>query len=165
MTLTSATKGNTNAPTLDLFRNTTRAYAFYEAIAGQENELFSTLQMSHTYKLGTNISCHMHWTCGTTNTTANVTWAIEVSKSDLYYVFPASTTYKKSQVCGVAYNETLTDFGSIGTFNGVSGIGVFRIFRNSANVTDTYAGNDVFGLSLDCHYQKDSPGSRTEYLK
>jgi hypothetical protein len=161
--LTSKVAG-TKAPSLTQFRNGTYAMAFSNAVAGSEEEVFTTLQMSHSYKLNSTINCHIHYTCGTASAN-NITWALEVSKANINGLYPSSTTLKKVGSCTTAYTHYLADFGSIGNFSGISGVAVARIYRNSANTTDNYTGDDAFGISLDCHYEKDSFGSNGEYVK
>lgn len=154
----------TKPPTLTQFRNGTYAMAFADVITAQEQEVYTSFQMSHSYKEGSDIYCHLHWTCGT-NSTSNVTWAIEITKQDINSIFPITTTYTNTSPCNKAYTHNLANFGSIGSFNGISGVGLVRLYRNSGNVKDTYSGNDVFALSLDCHYEKDSLGSNEEFVK
>jgi hypothetical protein len=155
---------STKPPTLTSFIGGTYALAFENVGLGNEQEVYTSLQMSHSYKLGTNISCHLHWSCGTTSAN-NVTWALEITKSDLNSIFPTTTTLKKPSSCGTAFNHNIDSFGSIGSFSGLSGVGMVRLYRDSANTTDNFAGNNAFALSLDCHYQKDSLGSNEEYVK
>lgn len=164
--LIGGTTPATNPPSLTQFKNGTYAYAFGNKIANQESQLFATLQMSHSYKLGTDIDCHIHWACGgSATTTNNVTWALEVTKADIGGVFGNAVTYRVNQSCGTAYTHNLADWHSIGNFTGLSGVAQMRVYRDSAYVGDSYTGDDAFGLSLDCHYEKDSLGSRQEYVK
>jgi hypothetical protein len=162
--LTSARVGILNPPTLTAFKNTTYIYAFANVISNQEQDLVISKQMSHSYKLGTDINFHLHWSCGTTSNN-NVTWGLEVTKANLNGVFGNTVTYYITQACGNAYIHNLADFRSIGSFNDLSGIAIMRLFRNSGNTSDNYAGDDVFAISLDAHYQRDSLGSTLEFIK
>lgn len=153
------------APTLTIFNNTNiLVYAFSNAVANSEDRVYATLQMSHSYKLRSDIDCHLHWTCGTTSTN-NVTWSIYYTLGDINNKFTESNIITATQPCGNSYVHNLVDFHSIGNFTGISGIANFMLLRNSSIASDTYTGNDAFALSFDCHYEKDSIGSNQEYVK
>lgn len=163
--LATARTGTLRIPTWTSFKNGTYALAFADqSVANNQEEAFVSLQMSHSYKQGTDIDCHIHWACGTASNN-NVTWGLEVTKADISGTFGNTQTYYATQSCGTAYQHRLADFHSIGNFSSISGIAQMRIFRNSSGVADNYAGSDVFGLSLDCHYEKDRLGSNEEYIK
>lgn len=164
VTITSAGSDNL-APALSDFKGgPIKLYTFSDAVGGSEDRVYASLQMSHSYKLGTDIDCHVHWTCGTTSTN-NVTWSLWVSKADIGSNYSTPSVYTVTQQCGDAYKHNLADFHSIGNFTGISGIANFVFLRNSTQTSDTYTGNDAFAISLDCHYEKDSIGSREEYVK
>lgn len=151
-------------PTLTQFKNETYIYAFANAVAVNENSVVGSIQMSHTYLLGSPILCHIHWTCGTSSTN-NVTWGLEYTSADLHHIFPSTKTMIVTAPCGIAYNHSLSEFGNIGNFTMLSGIINYRLYRASSLASDTYTGNDVFGINFDCHYQRNTIGSYEEYYK
>jgi hypothetical protein len=158
--LTSMRSPSTDPANCDtLFRNNVAACAF--AI---NDNLVSNLQLSHSYALGTQIDCHIHWS-SQNNNTGSVVWGLEYTKADLGSTFPTTTTIYCKQANNNtvgSYEHKLCDFHTIGNFTGLSGTVQMRLFRNITG--DTY-GSDAFGLSLDCHYQKDSVGSTSEFGK
>lgn len=157
--ITARPPASGNADCDTAFLNTTKACAFSTG-----ESLEASLQMSHSYALGTDINCHIHWTSANNNT-GNIIWGLEYTKQDMNLAFPATTTIyctASNPSATGAYTHRVCDFGSIGNFTGLSGIAMARIFRNTTG--DTY-GSDAFGLSLDFHYQKDTIGSASEYGK
>jgi hypothetical protein len=164
MPLLTGRVGILNPPSLEVFRNGTYAYSFKNAIIGSEEDIMLTLQMEHSYKINSNIYCHMHWSCGTTSND-NVTWGLEYLNANRNGLFLSSGILRATQPCGNAYTNNFIPIGSIGSFSELSGVSLIRVFRNSANDSDTYAGNDVFGLYADCHYEIDSLGSSQELNK
>lgn len=162
----TATGSGQFAPTITNFRGgPIQLYAFSNAVANSEDRVYGTLQMSHSYKLGTPIDCHVHFTCGTNQTTNNVTWTMFVSKATIGGIFDNAQSYTSTLECGEVYSHRLADFHNIGNFTGISGIANVMIMRNSTVASDTYTGNDAFALSMDCHYERDSFGSNEEYVK
>lgn len=162
----TATGSGKFAPTLSNFRGgPVQLYTFSNAPLNSEDRVFGTLQMSHSYKLGTPIDCHVHFACGTNQTTNNVTWTLAVSKADIGGIFNVAQSYTATLECGEVYTHRLADFHNIGNFTYISGIANIMIMRNSTAASDTYTGNDAFALSLDCHHEKDSLGSNEEYTK
>jgi len=146
------------------FVNNTYAFMFENVAANNEEELYGSLQMSHSYKLNSTIECHLHWSPTTTNV-GNVSWQLESTYADIGSVFPTTNINNCTGTTnGTAYAHYLCDFHNTARFNLISGILMLRVVRRSGLATDTYTG-DAAGLSLDCHYEKDTLGSDAEYAK
>lgn len=127
----------------------------------RDEELAFSIQMSHQYKHGTTMNLHVHYSPDTT-ATGNVVWGIGYTMGCIndtmnaeVIVTAAATIASPSQ-----YKHLLIDItNNIPSCNNPSAVIFGRVFRNGSSSNDTLTG-DCSGLSLDIHYQKDSPGSR-----
>ncbi len=149
-------------------------YYFRDA-QGVEAMSFS-VQLPHSWKEGTTIFPHIHWTPKTTVALGQVVqWNFEYSWANYDptpVAFPAITTSTVTVASpftlGTHLITSLTgsNVGISATGKKVSSILVCRIWRNAdvGNASDTYAG-DCGALSLDFHFQMDTFGSRGEYTK
>lgn len=160
-------------------------YSFDDAGAGSEKEIFFTMQMPHAWKVGSKISLHVHWIGGASDTTAAPRWGLEYTFKAIGQTFGATNTIYSTGVNVDAsgnYDPNITagkhyisEFAAIdpgATASGISAVLIARLFRNSANAADTYnvAGTPPAGatcglLYIDAHYETDSPGSSSEYVK
>jgi len=144
-------------------------YAF-DASALQE--VFFTIQMPHSWA-GTAIHPHIHWS-PETDATGSVVWGMEYTWINYHPTtsleFPASTTITATSdpIDGQALHHLITEFSSITPTvdeqDGISSIIVVRFFRAAENDSDTYAA-DAFALSFDIHYERNTVGSREEFVK
>jgi len=135
--------------------------------------LFSTndtvaiwFQMPHTWKEGTNIIPHIHWSKTTTNA-GLPNWQMKYKWANAGDVFPAFNTLM-SGTEGVP-NSNIIDKHSIYTFGEISGAGklissMICIYLVRTTTGDTYA-DDARLMEVDIHYQVDSTGSRQEFIK
>jgi len=130
------------------------------------------VQMPHSYKQGSTIHPHVHWTPKST-LSGEVEWVFEYSWQNYNatpLAFPVITTnYIVSEsglTAGTHLITSLTDLnaGIDGTGKNVSSILVCRIWRDSRRTNDTYNG-DAGLLSFDIHFQIDTVGSRLQYIK
>lgn len=167
-----------NAPTFAQIRRdaggTSRgvyAYLMDNAGAGQEKELFLNLQMPHGKLLGSAIDLHVHWIPTTAgNAGEKVRWGLEYTWAKLGQQFPTTTTiYGDTPTLGditVAYHHCLTPFAALNppADESLSTILQCRLFRDSANAADTFAGS-VGVLSIDAHVEFDRIGSREEFVQ
>jgi len=132
-----------------------------------------TVQLPHSWKEGTTIYPHLHWTPKETGT-GNVEWNYEYTwvnyNSSTPEVFPAITTSVVLSSGPFTANTHLItpltsgNAGISASGKKISSILVCRIWRNSSNSNDTYAANAGL-LFLDFHYELDTFGSRDEYAK
>ena len=124
------------------------------------DELHGSLETLHDYLEGSDIVPHIHW-CPTTADVGNVKWQIEYIWLSRTGTIGASTTISVTTAAGgTAWALKRSDFPTI------SGVGrqigdrfAFRIFRDPADVADTYGFNAAI-LDVGIHYEKDTVGSR-----
>jgi len=138
-----------------------------------EEELYFAVQMPHSWKFGTDISPHVHWT-PTVNGGAGevVSWGMEYTLSDIGGVYGnTSIIYTYETIPGgdlVADTHYLSEFPHIDMsgIDSVSAMLICRVFRDAtgAGGTDDY-GDDAALFEIDFHYQIDSLGSQLEYIK
>lgn len=138
----------------------------------QEEEVYLMAQMPHSWKQGSSISPHVHWT-PSANGTGTVSWGLEYSWANIAGVFPATSfMYANSNLQG-AVNISgsvhyLTEFPDItGSSKTISSMLAMRLFRNATGgggSGDSYTG-DAGLLEFDIHYQIDSLGSNEEHNK
>jgi hypothetical protein len=136
------------------------------------NEVFATAQMPHSYKLGTDLHFHIHWSpCdrGDDEGTADVAWMIDYSIANVHGNFPSSSTADLTTTCaGVDDRHELTPYIAIdGSGLLISNIIFMRIYRSATG--DTWVGTQTAQspalLEVDIHYELDTVGSRTRDAK
>lgn len=170
-----------NAPTFEKYFDdsggTSRGvylYSFDDAVGGSEKEVFFTMQMPHSWA-GTSISFHVHWVPSVADTTATPRWGLEYcwvdiggTYGDTTIVYATGNTASDTDL--TQYKHYITEFADLAPGAGADGISsvlIGRLFRDSANAADTYdqATNKCGLLYIDAHYEVDTIGSRTEYVK
>lgn len=162
--ITATKAAGVNDPTFAKFRDSgggsVGVYA-YDFSAVTKQELFFALQLPHTYKEGTDIYPHVHWSPPTTES-GNVVWGIEYSWVNEYNAFPntASTTVT-SAANSTAYAHRRAEFGAINGAGKIrSSMLMGRIYRDSTNTADTYS-TGAFLLEIDFHHQVNKLGTET----
>jgi hypothetical protein len=140
--------------------------------ATTEQELYFTIQLPHSYKHGSDLFPHVHWTTATgTPSSTNVTWGLEYSVISIGGNFPTTESLTSSTI--ISGIPTITGTGqhlitALGTISGtgmnISTVLVCRVYRAAANGTDTFA-NEAGFLGFDIHYEQDTQGSRSEFTK
>ena len=77
----ATSKGSSNPPTMTSYRKngagTSQGTFIWMFAAGTEQELYFTVQIPHSYKVGTDLLPHVHWTTTSTTPGNNVTWSLE----------------------------------------------------------------------------------------
>jgi len=143
-----------------------------EAVAGNEKEVFFTLQTPHAWA-GTAISMHVHFVPAATVNSSDIIWGLEYCWKDIGETFgdtviiQSSTTLLPDDANIAAGKHYIAEFADISpgaTADGMSSILIGRLFRNSSDGGDTYT-NKVGLLYIDAHYEIDSFGSNEEYIK
>jgi hypothetical protein len=140
--------------------------------ATTEQELYFTVQIPHSYKVGSDIFPHIHWTTATgTPSGTDVVWGLEYSAIAIGGSFPVTATLTANSVLAGIGTPTgtgqhlITSLGTIsGTNFGISTVLVCRVYRAAANSSDVFA-NETGLLGIDFHFEKDTEGSRTEFSK
>jgi len=127
-------------------------------------------QVPHAWKVGTNLRPHIHWT-PTDDTAGDVVWKLEYKVAPIGDDVPAAYTAATTTATIAADSDTLhilTEFDDIdmSEVTGLSCIILWKLSRigGSTDPADDYD-NDAKLLELDFHYQIDSVGSDTEYVK
>lgn len=137
-----------------------------------EQEVYFTVQLPHSYKVGTALYPHVHWTTAIgTPTRTNVVWGLEYSVIAIGGSFPNTSTLTGNSVIspiatisGIG-QHLITSLGSIsGTNLGISTVIACRLYRDATNSIDAFD-EEVGLLGFDIHYEKDTQGSREEFVK
>ena len=142
--------------------------------ASTEQEVYFCLQLPHSYKVGTPLYPHVHWTTVTgtpNNSSSKVVWGLEYALAPIGGTYPASTSIITNNqiIPSITPSGTsqhlITSFDTIPrTGLNISTILVMRLYRAAASSEDTF-GNEAGFLGFDIHYEKDTDGSRTEFTK
>jgi len=153
-------------PNFEIFTDGLYVYKFSTTNDDDESVHFIA-QMPHTYKEGSDICPHVHWSPDSTNT-GNVRWQLEYVIVNINGTFAGAATSDTitEAADGVALKHQLAEFTTIdGTGLTISHIIICRLTRmSSSDGLDTFTGNACF-FEFDFHYQKDTQGSRTESAK
>jgi hypothetical protein len=134
----------------------------------QDRHVAGTAQMPHAWREGTTIKPHIHWTKTTADAGgAAVTWQMRFATASIdgavsaYSGWTAGTLVQGNLTSLEWHN--ITSFGDLAmTGLGVSTIVIWELRRVGS--TDAYNSNARL-LALDFHYQRNSSGSRREYVK
>jgi hypothetical protein len=146
-------------------------YSFDKAITAQQKEIFFTLQLPHAWNGGA-VHLHVHWIGDTNGAAATPQWGLEYTFKNLGAVFGNTaiilgTGNEQGDASIVALKHYVTELGILtpdATNNAISAVLIGRLFRNSGNVSDTYAGKCGL-LYIDAHIVMDATGSVQEYVK
>ena len=124
-------------------------------------EVHFNVQLPHSYKHGSDIYPHVHWSPTTANA-GNVVWQLEYTWANINGTFGAATTIASTADAagGTAWVHNMATFAAItGTGKTLSSMLVCRLFRDGSHGSDTYA-DDAALLEFDIHYEMDTVGSR-----
>ena len=150
-----------SAPVSDTFvGGSTRAWRWQSA-GPNPRRLDFELQIPHGFNedVSYGIRIHIHWACGLASPANTVGWYMDATATNVGGTFGAPITYGPVALAPTgAFHHMLTP---IHTFTGFheSAVIVGNIYRD---ILDAYAGDDVFGLSLDAHYVVQKTGSLDE---
>ncbi len=129
-----------------------------------DQELFFDRQLPHSYREGTDIRPHVHWSPSTAGA-GNVTWKLEYTWVNIDGTFGTTTTIAvtdATDTTALKHHKALMS-NIDGTGKTMSSMLLCRLYRDVSD-GDTYAA-DAFALEIDFHYQKDTVGSREELTK
>lgn len=135
------------------------------------DEVFFTCQIPHSYKQGTDIEVHVHWTPadrGNEESGNTVAWKLDYSWTNVNAVFPSSATADMTDTCTGTddYHEITASITVTGTGKNISSMLVCRLYRDAG---DTWAGITAAQspalLEFDIHFQINTMGSRQEFVK
>ncbi len=140
----------------------------------KNDEAFASCQMPHSYKLGSDIYFHLHWTPGdrgNEESGATVGWKLDYSIANTGSDFPASTTLDLSDACSGAddRHEKAASVQVSGAGLTLSHAILLRIYRTDTGADDTWTGvtaaQSPVLLEIDIHFEMDTVGSRQERVK
>jgi len=148
---------------------TLKVYAFKK-----NDQVFASCQMPHTYKEGTDLEFHIHWTPharGNEEASTLVGWKIDYTAANVNGTFGATTTLDLSATTtGTDDKHEIIGAASVdGTGLKVSHMIMVRIYREDTGADDTWSGTtnaqSPVLLEMDIHHEVDTMGSRQEYIK
>ena len=137
-----------------------------QAAENNEEIVYFALYIPARYKEDTHIHLCIDWV-GEDATAGDVVWKMTYSRGPVDGVFPGATAITKASA-----NSPVADTHIVSHFDLIDGTG-FKVHdvllcslrRNSSNVLDTFAGKDAYFLGIDVHFQADTLGTRTIYIK
>lgn len=164
----SLDKGSSSAVIGDIWTGGPQIYFFKD---NQVTAMSFVVQMPHSWKQGTTIYPHLHW-MPKSGASGDMVWNFDYSwqnyNPDTPQVFPTyttSTVVSAGPFTATSHKITSLVAGGLnGTGKNISSILICRIWRSPALEADTY-GDDAGVLSFDIHFQIDTMGSRSEYIK
>ena len=129
-----------------------------------------TVQFPHSYKVGTDIYAHVHWTPGANGNEENgalVGWKLDYTWANIGSNFGALASVDLSDACdGIDWKHQITPDVIIDghtVSKGISSMLICNIKRTDTGGDDTWSGTASGALPLlleiDFHYQQDSIGS------
>jgi len=148
----------------------------YQAMQFANNdEIFFSCQLPHSYKEGTDIRAHVHWTPrdrGVAESGKIVGWKLDVSWCNINNgIFDTSTTLDMSDACtGTSdYHEVGAAIAGLdGTGKKISSMLMCRLYRDdpgSGEWVGTTGAQSPVLLQFDFHHELDMSGSRIEWVK
>jgi len=159
-----------NAPDYELYAFGIGSGVEFPCLAFDVGEyIYFDIQTSHSMKLNTTLGFHIHFVLpNTTDIGDKAQFQLDVIAAGVNgsFAVPTGSPYTAEHTVAADDNtkHRLLDIADIAAVNTtVSSIYKCKLTRIAAS-TDEYAG-DVYVNFLDCHYQKDQMGSRTEYVK
>ena len=153
-------------PAFEEFTDGLYVYKFSTTNADDES-LHFVAQIPHSYKEGSDLYPHLHWSPDSTNT-GNVRWQFEYIVANIDGTFASTATSETitEAADGTALKHQLAGFSAIdGTGLTISHMLICRLTRlGDSDAADTFTGNACV-LEFDFHYEINSFGSREEYTK
>jgi len=141
----------------------------------QKNDaVYASTQMPHSYKEGTDLYFHIHWTpCDRGNEEDGnlVGWKVDYTIANVNGTFVSSSTVDLSDACsGTDDKHEITSSVQVsGTGLKISHIIMLKIYRSDTGADDTWVGSTAAQspaiLEFDIHFQINSYGSRQETVK
>lgn len=171
--LINARNGGGNQPLLTAIQGNVQALTFTIG-----DYVYSSFELLHEYKEGSDIEAHIHWANQSSDTTVRgVKWELEYTVSNLSNsstppfanAFPASVIISKEIQIPANTPVKTHIYTDIGIISGVGlKIGTYilwRLRRIAATVTPAAPASNPYGLALGTHIQQNSIGSSTEHTK
>jgi len=128
--------------------------------------IYAIAQMPHTWKLGSTIKPHIHWSPTSTDT-GNVYWRLEYKWTNINATESGTWTTLNIQDAadGTVGKHQIIGLGDMdGTGKTLSSAITMKLSRIGGDTLDTYT-DDARLLEFDIHYEIDAFGSDEEYVK
>jgi len=130
-----------------------------------QKAVYFSLQLPHSYKEGTDLYVHVHYTYGSDNRDHTAVWALYYSYANINDVFSQPDFRQVTTTHGDSAQHLVASFDKIsGAGLKISSMFVCELFRDSTDVEDTYK-DDLYLLEVDVHFEQDSMGSTTQWIK
>ena len=136
-----------------------------QAVEGNQEEVYFTLQMPHSWKEGsTQLGPRIH-VSSTGDDPGAIYWGLEYSWANIFYTFSTGNIIYATQASMVNNSQQLVKFTDIsGAGKNISSVLMCRLFRASASSWDTSSGDGIL-LEFDMNYEIDTVGSRATTTK
>ena len=148
-------------PTLKVWGTVYRLWAFSPTVL---NQAFFTQELFHEWKPGTTVYPHIHWLQDAPGT-GDVRWQLDWRYVKVNQVSSGTSTLDLTSAAGGSVDQHnvfqnvngiyLSDFD-------VGGQIICRLYRDAANVADTFAG-DALLLAFGFHFETDREGTSTMF--
>lgn len=131
------------------------------------NVAIAWFQMPHSWKIGTNIDIHIHWSKATTNAGV-VNWQMKYKWGNSGEVMPGFSVLAKGTV--IFPDSNTVDKQARYGWDSIDATGkqlssMICVYIARVNDGDDTFTGDANLYEVDIHYQKDSMGSRQELIK
>ncbi len=141
----------------------------YSFSASTMQQIWFTFHLDHDYAPGTPIYLHVHWlNAAAVPNTGNVRWGLQYTyaRGHQQQAFPAATTVYVTQAAqSTRYMHMIAEVADADVVPSTNlqtdGLLLVRAFRDAANAGDTCT-DEVFMLTMDCHYQSDRHATRNK---
>jgi hypothetical protein len=147
----------------------------FKVLAFAKNDaIYVTTQMPHSYKEGSDLEFHAHWTPkdrGNEESGNTVGWKVDYSIANIGSNFGSSATVDLSDTCsGVDDRHEITASVQVsGTGLTISHMIILKIYRSDTGADDTWVGTTADQspvlLEFDIHFEQNSIGSDEETSK
>ena len=160
----------TSAPTDRFYNHGVGSGIEYHTLGFDKNNfIWFDVQTSHSMKLNTVLECHIHFVLpNTTNIGEKIVWQLDVVASPIQgtWAVPTGSPYTATHTVA-ADDDTKHRILTVGNIAAVnSGVStVYKCKLTRIDGTATEYGSEVYVEYVDCHYQKDTIGSRQERIK
>lgn len=143
---------------------------------GKNQFVSFTVQIPHSYKQGTDVMVHLHWTPGANGAAESgntVGWKVDYSWANINGAFTDMQTCDLSDACdGTDHKHQMTPEVTIDGHTAekhISSMLLCNLRRSDTGADDTWAGTASGALPMilevDFHFEMDTIGSRTISLK
>lgn len=155
-----------NNPTITAYKSGMVLSFDDEAVEGNEERVYFSAQLPHTYKMGTNLSPHVHWV-GEDGTAGNVRWKLTYNIAAIGVAFGDNVVVVGDVANGGADKHNYGNIADIdmSTFTDITDTSIMiigELRRNSSHANDTLNGKAAYLLEFDIHYQINKLGSSDE---